>query len=162
MPEPPSSPTQVVEYQLAAREIVGQWFRLRMLRTRTVLLMSVLLCMGIFMVVSDRRSFLGWAFLAFPVLFPLSFYRLLWRSVRQHPEMTAPRSIAFDANGIVFMSSTTRNEYAWDRIRRFSATSNYYLLHLDNLGTAANIPKAAFTPEQREAFLSLARGKVDS
>jgi len=154
MPSPPSGSKNVVEYQLTAREIVGEWFRLRMLRPKTILIYGGLFALGLAVVISNHRLLIGWVLLAFPVIFAFVFRLALQRVVKQNPAMTAPRSISFDSNGVVFASATSRNRYQWSEIRRFSESGEYYVFQLADHGSVANIPKASFTEEQREAFLS--------
>jgi hypothetical protein len=131
---PPSPiPNHAVRFQLSGPQIVSQWFRLRMLQPRVIVLNVLCFALGIFFLISDRRQVLTWALLAFPVLFSFFFYRKLQQIVKQHPEMTAPRWMSFDSGGVVFGSATSRNEYAWDRIRRFSENKEYYYLYLNDL-----------------------------
>ncbi len=153
----PSISQKVVHYQLTEREIVGQWFRLRLLQPGKIFLYASFFALGVAIVAKDHRQVIGWAFVAFPFLFALLFYRSLCRVVKQNPAMTGPRSMSFDVDGVVFMSGANRNEYEWHDVQRFAESAEYYFLYLKGLGAVANVPKAAFTPEQREAFLSYAR-----
>ena len=68
--------------------------------------------------------------------------------------MTARRTFSFDSTGVIFASGQSRNEYEWSEVRRFSESKDYYYLHLGEADLVADIPKAAFSEVQREAFLS--------
>ena len=154
MPSPSSAPKYVVEYQLTEREVVGQWFRLRMLRPKTFVIYGALLAMGMALIISNYRQLIGWVLVAAPFVFAFIFRMGLQRIVRQNPNITGPRSFSFDSKGVVFASGQARDEYAWSQIQRFSETGADYFLYLKGPSSVANIPKAAFTPEQREAFLA--------
>jgi hypothetical protein len=154
MPSASSKSQNVVEYQLNAHEIVNEWFRVRMLRPRTISIYGSLLGLGLVLVIFNHRLPLGWMFLAFPFVFGLVFRSALARVVKRNPAMTAPRTFSFDSSGVIFASGKTRNEYEWSEIRRFSESKDYYYLYLGDSETVADIPKAAFTEVQRETFLS--------
>ena len=154
MPSASSKSHNVVEYQLSGQEIVNEWFRVRMLRPRTISIYGGLLAFGLVLVLFNYRLPLGWVILAFPFVFALVFRSALARVVKRNPAMAAPRTFSFDSTGVVFASGQSRNEYAWSKVRRFSESKGYYYLHLGENDLVADIPKAAFTEVQREAFLS--------
>jgi hypothetical protein len=149
-----SKSENVVEYQLSAHEIVNEWFRLRMLRQKSISIYGGLMGLGLVLVLFNHRLPLGWLLLAFPFVFALLFRLSLARIVKRNPAMTAPRTFSFDSSGVVFASGKTRNEYEWSEVRRFSESKNCYYLYLGDKEMVADIPKAAFTEVQREAFLS--------
>ncbi|HEY3899485.1 MAG TPA: YcxB family protein [Chthoniobacter sp.] len=154
MPSTSSKSQNRVEYQLSGHEIVNEWFRVRMLRPRTISIYGGLLALGLVLILFNYRLPLGWMIFAFPFVFALIFRSSLARVVKRTPAMTAPRWFSFDASGVVFASGQSRNEYEWSEVRRFSESKDYYYLHLGENEVVADIPKAAFTEVQREAFLS--------
>jgi hypothetical protein len=149
-----SKSQNVVEYQLNAHEIVNEWFRVRMLRGRTISIYGGLVALGLMLILVNHRLPLGWVILAFPFVFALVFRSSLARVVRRNPAMIAPRTFSFDASGVIFASGQSRNEYKWSEVRRFSESKSYYYLHLGENEVVADIPRSAFTEVQRETFLS--------
>jgi hypothetical protein len=154
MSSAPSKSENVVEYQLSGSEIVNEWFRLRMLRSKSISIYGGLMGLGLVLLLFNHRLPLGWLLLAFPFVFAVLYRLALVRVVKRNPAMTAPRTFSFDATGVVFASGKARNEYEWSEVRRFSESKNCYYLYLGDSETMADIPKAAFTDVQREAFLS--------
>jgi len=158
MPPPPLVTADVVHYQMTPQQILGQWMRLHAFRPGKIVPFVVLLFCGfILLLTQGPGAFYGWVCLAAPFVMTAFLYRAFKRIIAQRPEMTEPRSISFDQSGVVITSSTTRLEYAWSRFRKFTENKDHYHLHIDTLGTAATVPKAAFTPGQRDQFLSFTR-----
>ena len=156
--QPPPLPTNIVNYQLSKKEIVTQAFLRRMLRLKKVLLYGIIILLGIALLFTgDRWWFIGWYFIVLPFLIAFFFYRSLGRLVNQHSELTEPHSIAFDENGVTVSSAHTQNQFSWKRIQRLTQNRDYYHLHLNDMGGAVTLPKRAFTPEQTERFVSLAK-----
>jgi hypothetical protein len=155
----PLPSNNTVNYQLSRQQIVWPWVRRRILRPSSIIANAFIIVVGICLGTPGQVNYLGWFFAATPLLVTFFYYRIINRTIDQNPEITEPRSMTFDSEGVVFVTASTRSELMWNRIKRLTENKDFYFLHLDThtLGRAVTIPKSAFNPEQRENFLSSTR-----
>jgi hypothetical protein len=67
---------------------------------------------------------------------------------------TAKTELSFGESGIVSIADGIMSERAWQSLKSWSQSKDYFFLHTDNPGTAVTIPKRAFTKQQMELLLA--------
>jgi hypothetical protein len=109
-----------------------------------------------------------WAQVILPILgaYYLLNRLVLWprrirREYEQYPDHFASRSIEFDENGIVAVTSHGRGEMIWARFSKFVETETVFVL-LAPPRFLYTMPKRAIPPEMMEEFRHLLLRKLGS
>jgi hypothetical protein len=152
----PEVPNNLLHYQLTSQEAVAGLWRLFLLPKLIVSMVFIFLCgIGLLAIHPDRPQ---WAvfIILFPILFFVSYRRIVKRIISQHPELLETQSLSFDDSGFTISNSVTRIKWPWNRLREVIHRSDLYIFRFDSYGAGAIIPKRALNAEQTERILAYA------
>lgn len=156
-PEVPNNP---LYYQLTHQETVAGLWRLFLLPNLIISMVFVFLCgVGLLAMHPDHPQ---WAvfIILFPILFIVSYRRIVKKIVSQHPELLETQSLSFDDSGFTISNSVTRIKWPWSRVRDVIHRSDLYIFRFDSYGAGAIIPKRALNAAQTERILAYANTRV--
>src|SRR5262245_14510602 len=94
---------------------------------------------------------------AVAIFIPINLYRMIAKAVDDNAQLTDPKTVEFNASRLVVTGPNWRSELPWTTFHGFSEDDSYFYLHLSSNGFASVVPKATFTPEQKEAFREYAK-----
>jgi hypothetical protein len=139
----------IIEYQLTARELVfiEAW---RDLKNPFTIISLLLFLIGEAFTVKTGE--LPYPFIP-PIFFlVLSFLRLwnIYRTIKANTTLTLRTKLSIGETGILVISALSKSERAWQSLRSWSESKNYFYLYFGN--SYMIIPKRAFTDKQMEEF----------
>jgi hypothetical protein len=162
MNESPPVLENTIQYQISRKECIRQMMRI-FLGPSMVLTLGVVFLFGVLLLACahpGNRPGWAWIFVGFPV--PMVFFlsRNARKIVDEHPEFLEPHTVSFDAEGVTFTNSVSRVYLTWQRILQVTEKAGFFVLRCGSFGAGRFIPTRAFTPGQRERFLSFAGTKA--
>jgi len=149
-----------VDYQMSLEESLRTGFRRKMLRSRFLIRLALLLLGGVLlMVASGGRGvffYFGLFAIGFTLLVPIRLNLVLRRILTKYPWLTAPTTLTFGESGIAVAAPDFRSELGWSHFRSWAQSDAYVFLFIDAGNAAITIPKRAFSPDQLKTLLGYA------
>jgi YcxB-like protein len=153
--------TYCVHYQIPANVLAWIWWKRQMLMPQRLFGIIILAAiLGYLSLIMVPRAFqddisLAILFSVFLAVFLAFFtpYRKLLKNVDMNSQLTDPKSLEFDLQGLIVTGPDWRNEADWSRVFSFSEDDEYFYLTFTKVRWLVSpIPKNAFTEEEKSIF----------
>ncbi len=159
--------SSTITYQVPRNVLIRIWWRRMIFRPTRLISLGFLAVMGIGCFIlrqlgggDPALNFLGTILLTLVIVFPLNIYRVIAKAIDDNAQFTDRKTLEFGPTQLLSSGPNWKSELPWSRFLGFSEDKDYFYLHLSRNGIASVIPKAAFTPEQREKFSLYANAAI--
>lgn len=142
-----------LKYRLTKGELIFTATLRKLGRMRTLVAMGLISIAAVLLILVDNKlGVLGWALLAYVILFPVLVALVVLAQLNANPAFTSKTTLTFSDAGVTTVVNGIRSERPWNSFASWSQSEKYLFLNTDKLGTALTIPKCAFTDAQLEMF----------
>ena len=143
-----------LEYRLTKEELISTATVRKLARTRTLIGLGLMFLAAVLLIlVGNKFSILGWALLAYVIVFPGLVALIVLSQLNANPAFTSKTTFVFSDAGVTTTANGIRTHRPWNSFVSWSQSDRYFFLHADKLGTALTVPKRAFSEVQLKMFL---------
>jgi hypothetical protein len=143
----------VIQFELPRDEVVHVLWRRMVLRPQLLwslafFLLTALLCF----LAGEQFALAGALLVLYVVSRPWVLYRVISRLVQRAVIFQGPKTVEFDAAGVVATGADWQTRYPWRHFQSWSEDPLYFYLYVTDSGVASLVPKRAMDALQ-QAFL---------